>query len=257
MAQTLAANLFRIWDLNLEFEVRFRDLNPERPYLILNATNGTKGDFGQVFTFTKEDFEEKLRSDISRYRLANAVMASAAFPAAFNYVTLRNFRRDEPSYMHVFDGGNRDNLGLTSIFRTLDGVVREEPVRYKKVLVILVDSFVEPRGVSESDPDPRDAFIDLNFIDTFECLLMNSREALLQELGEYAAKLREHNIEIMRPIVFDFASLADSELKRKVNAIPTLLSISEEDLGFIEAAAAELFKAKQAELSRVKAELGG
>jgi hypothetical protein len=42
---------------------RFKDLNPERPYLILNATNGSEDDpgephFGELFTFTREEFKK-------------------------------------------------------------------------------------------------------------------------------------------------------------------------------------------------------
>ena len=46
----------------------FRDLSPERPYLILNATDATsvedseEGAF-KLFTFTEEDFQKKLGED--------------------------------------------------------------------------------------------------------------------------------------------------------------------------------------------------
>ncbi len=44
-------------------------------------------------------------------------MATASFPAAFNNKTLKNFSENQvkDSYLHVFDGGNHDNLGLSSV----------------------------------------------------------------------------------------------------------------------------------------------
>ncbi|MBW2570484.1 MAG: patatin-like phospholipase family protein, partial [Deltaproteobacteria bacterium] len=112
MAQTFEDNLFDVSPIGSE--LKFRDLNPERPYLIINATDGTENigkekHFGELFTFTKEDFSNKLNSDINSYSVARAVMASAAFPGAFNYMTLMDYRnpkvKDE-RYLHLFDGGN-------------------------------------------------------------------------------------------------------------------------------------------------------
>src|SRR6266581_4690384 len=134
MAQTFADNFFD--STRTGVDLRIRDLNLARPNLVLNATIGSRSYreddpartklFGTVFTFTHEDFAAKLNSDVADYELARAVMASATFPAAFNYMTLRDFHEppDCPDhggvcYVHVFDGGNSDNLGLISIKRVL------------------------------------------------------------------------------------------------------------------------------------------
>ena len=138
MAQVFADNLFDVYPTGQDLEMR--DLNPERPYLILNATNATEKvndkymKFGSIFTFTHEDFESSAGSDILSYPVANAVMASAAFPAVFKYVTLRDYRKDngcddkKDCFLHVFDGGNSDNLGLTSLKR----IIQDESLMRKK-----------------------------------------------------------------------------------------------------------------------------
>jgi predicted acylesterase/phospholipase RssA len=194
MTQTFEDNLFDT--KNLGFALKFGDLNPERPYLIINATDGTEAyktkkqglkarsqnmHFGSVFTFTDEDFTEHLSSDIYQFDVARGVMASAAFPAVFSYVTLKDFTdENDVRYHHVFDGGNADNLGLQSLSR----VIRSNPDRYKHIIVILVDAFIEPVGKSSKNPEPRSTFshyLDMNFMDSFDALLKSNRQIGINE----------------------------------------------------------------------------
>ena len=78
--------------------------------------------YGEVFTFTRDDFKQYLNSSIDDYDLAHGVMGSAAFPGVFSFVTLQDFRACDTNtglhYLHVFDGGNADNLGLESAKKT-------------------------------------------------------------------------------------------------------------------------------------------
>ena len=147
---------------------RFKDLNPERPYLILNATSGTEDDphglrFGEVFTFTRDDFKQYLNSSIDDYDLAHGVMGSAAFPGVFSFVTLRDFRACDtntgPYYLHVFDGGNADNLGLTSAKK----IILANRDRYRHFVVLVVDSHVVFGGASRTKADVRNRVLDMNF----------------------------------------------------------------------------------------------
>ena len=132
MAQTFADNLFD--DASSGRDLTLADINPERPWLVLNATNGTEGRFGEPFTFTGEDFA-RLGSDAASYELSRAVMATATFPAVFNYMTLRNYAAGDggAEYIHVFDGGNYDNLGLKSVLRMLD-TARANGVEFDSLL---------------------------------------------------------------------------------------------------------------------------
>lgn len=125
-----------------------------RPYLLINATDL---DSGERFAFTQAQFD-LLCSDLSRFPVARAVAASAAFPVAFNPLTLRNFaggcgyiappwmhravkqgrktatpefqiaRNDlsylapppyDRPYIHLADGGIADNLGLRGPLQVL------------------------------------------------------------------------------------------------------------------------------------------
>lgn len=214
MAQTFSDNLFDHPLSGVDLELG--ELNPARPHLILNATNATRnplaaqaGDgapasrqYGSVFTFTREDFSALLGSDIESYELGRAVMASATFPAVFQDMTLRDWRREQPRYLHVFDGGNADNLGLVSVKRLIrQAELWPEGRRPQRYVVLSVDAYTEPRGVDPDDPDPRsyaDRFVDSNFMDSIDMLLSWSRWGVLAQFLRDPAereKLRRQQLE--------------------------------------------------------------
>lgn len=214
MAQTLADNLFDSRILGRDLTLGF--MNPERPFLILNATNAsrwpgqaTEMPFGSVFTFTREDFAEHLKSDIGSYGVARAVMGSSAFPVVFPAMTLADYRqtdcaaperseaapsREPQHFAHVFDGGNSDNLGLKSIKRILlqqhadeRGGRRSGAQRYDRIVVILVDAFTVPSGLARDRSDPRgwfDRILDLNVIQATDSLLQANRRSLIDEFAD-------------------------------------------------------------------------
>ncbi len=209
MAQTLADNMYdqkisqyrtrrrapyiTIFDNDIDFS----QLNPRRPNLILNATRGSWSShddngipFGAPFTFTAEDFRS-IDSSIDSYKIARAVMASAAFPGAFNFMTLRDFadQRKEAEYLHVFDGGTSDNLGLSSlkrvIWESMDEMESEHPkIKPRNIITILVDAYTRPRGADPAAPDPRNAvsyIVDTNFMDAMDSLLAKNRRSAIVE----------------------------------------------------------------------------
>jgi NTE family protein len=57
-----------------------------RPYVVLNATDITAG---SVFSFTQDQFD-LLCGDLAKFKIADAVTASAAFPVALTAITLEN-----------------------------------------------------------------------------------------------------------------------------------------------------------------------
>jgi hypothetical protein len=145
MAQTFADNLYDIRYTGRD--LKFRDINPERPYLILNATNGTEradqtdSEFGSIFTFTDEDFRQRANSDVGSYFVARAVMASAAFPVVFNYTTLRNYFFSKPNrYLHLFDGGNAARIDGCNRLQALLRVVL--PLSGPALVAAAVFSFI-------------------------------------------------------------------------------------------------------------------
>ncbi|MBC7956507.1 MAG: patatin-like phospholipase family protein [Cytophagales bacterium] len=217
MAQTLADNLYgtRLLGANISLG----GLNPTRPYLLINATTAADQDapgiiaadeyaFGSVFTFTEQDFRDRINSDIGRYSLARAVMASSAFPLIFPSQTLQDHRpgalqtycQDDregelkcthKQYLHVFDGGNSDNLGLKSIKRALFQMEVDGRLTHDRIVVLLVDAFTRPHGASRLSPDPRGTvglLLDANLSDAVDSLLQNNRAKLLGEFD--SARLR-------------------------------------------------------------------
>lgn len=276
MAQTFSANLFRTY--SLRWDMRFSDLNPERPYLLLNATDATEDycpepvqetscetdepRFGQPFIFTTEDFRKKLDSDIQQYRLANAVMASAAFPGAFNFVTLRDFRakgEDNVKHVHVFDGGNSDNLGLNTLRKVIDLNLNRYPGRYRSIVILIVDSYIRPRGIESWRFDARGVLsyiIDFNFMNTFDSLLTANRKQQLKDLELFKDSLIEEKGIDVRVVHFTFQDIDDNpELKRRLDTIPTRFKIAAEHARWIDEAVDILFEQKRTELEDVRRQL--
>jgi hypothetical protein len=114
-------------------------------------------------------------------------MASSAFPGYFNFMALRNYRAPDgkKEYVHVFDGGNSDNLGLTSIKREI-WVLHESGTlaHYRKIVVILVDAYAGRSGVSTAAPDARrwyDYVVDTNIVTATDALLAKNRVELLNQ----------------------------------------------------------------------------
>lgn len=95
-------------------ELRYADLRPDRPRLLVNATDLQSG---RRFVFCNESFDE-LNSDLAKYPLAHAVAASAAVPVILHPVTLRDFSTRFKQYRHLIDGGITDNLGLRTLTET-------------------------------------------------------------------------------------------------------------------------------------------
>lgn len=124
----------------------FADLTPRpgRPFLIINATDLA---IGARFEFTQDQFD-LIQSDLSKFPIARAVAASAAFPPWLGPVVLKNYSAEHPEpepawiqcaltnpaassrlknlalqdcsyidggrrkFVHLVDGGIADNLGL-------------------------------------------------------------------------------------------------------------------------------------------------
>jgi predicted acylesterase/phospholipase RssA len=296
MAQTFADNLYGTRLIGSD--LGFAELNPTRPYLLINATTATDQSgpglsvdeyaFGSVFTFTEEDFRSRLNADLGRYSLARAVMASSSFPLVFPSHTLQDYRpgalerhcekdrNDElkctdKQYLHVFDGGNSDNLGLKSVKRALFQLEAKGRLDdYDRIVVVLVDAFTRPRGASRLDPDPRGTLgllLDANVSDAVDALLQNNRGRLLGEFdgavlrwndGSCEPETRELPSALCqalnargRPVLnlskslvfyhfgFDDVVAVDPQhagLKRRLDSIPTSFKLDEGDARLLDEA---------------------
>jgi NTE family protein len=168
------------WDRRLFHGATFGLLaqRGKRPYLIINATDVG---LNAQFSFTQEQFDP-LCADLSRFTIARAVAASSAFPILLTPITLENHagecgfnlpgwaERDlaEPRssdqyraalrygtyadakkrpYIHLFDGGPSDNLGVRPVLRSLTSISLDFSLlrlqangRLTRVVVIIVDA---------------------------------------------------------------------------------------------------------------------
>lgn len=122
-------------------------------------------------------------NDLDSYPLADAVMASNAFPGVFQYETLRDYlseREGRTRYVHLADGGIRDQVGIVPINSVLKGmlsptgtlvdtcdVTRGEDDSAeltaiddrRRIVVFVIDAGNPPRGRDEYDPDARSGFL--------------------------------------------------------------------------------------------------
>lgn len=259
MAKTLSDNLFdRSLTGNEGF--RFHDLNPQRPNLLINATNFTSqpdaaADANQPkanlydFTFTTEEFRD-LQSDFDQFPVAYAVMASATFPGVFNYVTLRDFSVARKEYVHLFDGGTYDNLGLTSLWTVLENMVRKDPKgREAPKIVVLIDAYTPVKGRERSDPDPRkmvDYVIDTNFLDAYDTLMAGLR---MEKVDRTRNWLENNNGTLIHMQFADLQGLSPT-VYAAVKGIKTSLEIEEQDAVCLKHAARILVKAEMEKLRK-------
>ena len=173
-------------------------------------------------------------------------------------MNLRNFRENE-KYVHVFDGGNSDNLGLSSAFAVIDNVIE----KYKKIILILVDSFSESGGVSDVVPDGRKLFdyvIDSNFMDSFDSLLSSNRESLVQDMirnmnSRHTFQKKEvifYHIKFDNVKGFNKNHNSEEELYPKLNSIKTDFKINDDEKHSIEKVTELFMKSENICLQKIK-----
>lgn len=197
-----------ILDQELFDRLTYSDLGPfvpgKAPIWLANATRleGT-----ERFTFSTKSFD-RIHSDLAQFPISSAVTASAAFPGAFNSMTLFDYRlrikdavpaiRNEDSYIHLIDGGPTDNLGIEAllelaksharqVLRPEDGNQSRQDSRQGICMLIVVDAYTPGlKGKYSSRDDLRGfvgRFVDLNFFDAIDAMLLGRRNDLLGYLG--------------------------------------------------------------------------
>ena len=173
-----------VFDHNLFEDKTFGQMPRTTPKILINATSLT--DNGASYLFTDEAFN-KIGSGLDKYAVSRAVMASGAFPGAFHNVTLRDYTQPK-QYVHLFDGGPSDNLGINSLRKVARELyLGDESARPKKCLVLIVDAYTQGWNLSREDPDTRKAItdfvIDTNALEASSVLLALRRDRLLEEMG--------------------------------------------------------------------------
>lgn len=153
----------------------------------------------QGFTFWDDAFRGVLNSSLSNVKLSDAVMASAAFPGVFNSIQVAqyidSYGKDSSkpgSYVHLIDGGASDNLGIDALITAAAGhefsLNRAKSENKNRCLLIVVDSHIgNSTPLNNKLYDGRtgfsDHFVDSNYSDAFDALLLRRREEQLRDLG--------------------------------------------------------------------------
>ncbi len=222
LAKTALTNFDRsdlmadIFDDSLFHGATFADLNQSSgPKLLINATSVTAG--GEKFIFSAESFF-LLNSDISKFKISSAVMASGAFPGVFNNVTLAAFhsdmkedykhfqlagsashsaRRMTPEhYEHLLDGGPSDNLGVSTLLHAARIFARQrvsENKEFKGCIIFAVDAAPEAKITSLQLREKADArtwydfFVDTNVLSATDALLVRQRRDFLKSIDSSRA----------------------------------------------------------------------
>ena len=184
-----------VLDSNLFDEKTFKDMGEGRPRILINATTLSEG---RRFVFSEEQFKA-LNSRIDLFPIANAVMASSAFPGAFHDMTLKDFTVSDGNYQHVLDGGPSDNLGTTTLLDMVNELYRakEKP---KGCFLFVVDAYPYPKDpayIHEADTRSwYDFLFDTNIAASSDALLTARRLDLLAQLNVDASEM---NIDPYQP----------------------------------------------------------
>ena len=185
-----------IYDETVFDRATFADLQRAKgPFVIINGTDVTAG---SRFSYTQDQFDA-ICGDLSRVTLGRAVATSTALPPLLTPITLENrggtcgrkapawqaaaeakigesetpgrallraralqaYENPARPYIHLFDGGLSENLGLTEVLRAFEllKVDPDETVlpalrRARKVVVIAVNALRFPEVDWDRSPEP-------------------------------------------------------------------------------------------------------
>jgi len=176
--------MVQVFNNRLYHKASFADLQP-RPKILVNAT--IHNDHTR-FTFTDDRFA-MLNSILATYHVANAVNASSAFPGAFQDVTLQKYVTP-PQYLHLYDGGPIDNLGVQAIVEYVNRNILGTSLNKlfpNGCLIIVIDATPASEhpelNSGQSSRTAIDYFVDTNALDAMDAMLMESRRTLLARMG--------------------------------------------------------------------------
>jgi predicted acylesterase/phospholipase RssA len=129
----------------------FRDLRPDRPTLLINATDLQSG---KPFVFCNQSFDD-INSNLEEFPIAYAVAASAAVPVLLHQVTLRDYSTTFKQYRHLIDGMVNDNLGVKSLVDVYRQQLKEGGSNLYRngAMFIVIDAKTEFTAKIDEHPD--------------------------------------------------------------------------------------------------------
>jgi hypothetical protein len=256
--------MVQVFNNRLYHKATFADLKPH-PKILLNST--VRNDHTR-FTFTDDRFQS-LNSVLAQYQVANAVNASSAFPGAFDDVTVETYVTP-PEFLHLYDGGPIDNLGVQAILEYLNRNIPGKSMDSlfpHGCLIFVVDATPSTENPQLADRQSSrnwvDYFINTNALDAMDAMLLESRRSLLALLGilpfEQDQKIwgqlplndvDECRCEVrhlaLRHLIYSPEPADDPDFASRVTRIKTKFWLSEEEQ-------ADLFKAAQVIMEELEA----
>ena len=252
------------------------------PFVIINGTDVTSG---ARFSFTQDQFDA-LCADLSKLPLGRAVATSTALPPLLTPITFENrggtcsakapawqaaaevaargsetpgrallraralqsYADPSRPYVHVFDGGLSENLGLAEVIRAFEilKVAPDESVmpafrRARKVVVITVNAlrFPEVDWDRQDAPPDTDTLTDQMWSIPVDRITLDAVEQVRDKLASWQAGSPERRAYFAQ-VTFD--NLKDPDERLYFNRVKTRLQLPKEQVDKVREVAGRLLR---------------
>lgn len=251
------------------------------PFVIINGTDVTSG---ARFSFTQDQFDA-ICGDLSRVTLGRAVATSTALPPLLTPISFDNRggtcgRKAPPwqaaaekasksgtpgrallraraldsyadpnrPYVHVFDGGISENVGLAEVVRAFEiqKIAPDETVlpalhRARKIVVIAVNAlrFPEVEWDRRDAPPDTDALRDQMWSIPIDRITLDGVEQVREKLGAWEAEGSGRRTYLVQ-VTFD--NLKDPAERRYFNQVKTRLQLPKDQVDKVREVAGRLLR---------------
>ncbi|HUL57781.1 MAG TPA: patatin-like phospholipase family protein [Anaeromyxobacteraceae bacterium] len=263
------------------------------PFVIVNGADVTTG---ARFPFTQDQFDA-ICSDLTAVPVARAVATSSALPPLLTPITLQNragtcgwtppaWAPETPRgdvlgraglrgrellsyadaaarpYLHLFDGGLAENLGLRSVIEALDLVASRDPSpaldrlrAAKKLVVIVVNAHRDPERDWDRSPEPpgKGDLEDQMWSIPVDRYSAEAVEAAHDQVTRWAAAAPGRSA-YFAEVSFD--RLPDPADRKYFRGVPTSFALKPEQVDRLREAAGKILRASPG-FARLVADLGG
>lgn len=272
-----------LYDETVFDHATFGDLQRSNgPFVIINGTDVTTG---ARFNFTQDQFDA-ICTDLSQVTLGRAVAASTALPPLLTPITLENrggrcdwkapawqttaeaasakyetpgssllraralhsYQDPNRPYIHIFDGGLSENLGLAEMLRAFeilkinpDKTVLPTLRRARKVVVIIVNALRFPDVDWDRSPEPPDTsmLVDQMWSIPVDRISFDAVEQLREKLAIWQAGSPERQGYLIQ-VTFD--ALKDPAERLYFKRVPTSLTLPKKQVDRLREVAGRLLR---------------
>ncbi|HYV65366.1 MAG TPA: patatin-like phospholipase family protein [Myxococcales bacterium] len=263
------------------------------PFVVVNGADVTTG---ARFPFTQDTFDV-LCSDLSAFPVARAVATSSALPPMLTPISLVNragtcgwhepawasgvvrgapLRRSglralelrsyedakERPYVHLFDGGIAENLGLRTLIEALDAIAAAPPSTApgipggpRKIVAIVVNAHKNPSRDWDRSADPpgKGDLLDQASSIPVDRYSLEAIEAARDQLARWAAAApgrTAHLVEV------SFEGIADAAERRYFYELPTSFALDDEQVDRLREIAGRILR-ESPDFRKALEDLGG